>query len=226
MSRVLRGLIFDFDGLIVDTETARYHAWKEVIESYGVELPLSVWQQNIGLPSEAFNPLDYLKHKAQGPIDRDAVRKRKNRVFWSRMEGETLRPGIKDYLEQGRGRGLRMAICSSSPRRWIEQNLSRWGIDGHFEVVVTGSDVGKIKPDPELYLKALDLLRLDAENCIAFEDSPKGVQSAKAAGIFCVAIPNSITLETDLAGADVKVHSLTELPLDELERRFSVAGFV
>lgn len=225
MSRVLRGLIFDFDGLIVDTETARYHAWKEVIESHGVELPLSVWQQNIGLPSEAFNPLEYLKLKAQGPIDLNEVRKRKNKAFWSRMEGETLRPGIKDYLEQGRGRGLKMAICSSSPRRWIEQNLPKWGIDGQFDTVVTGSDVERIKPDPELYLKALEWLRLGAESCIAFEDSPKGVESAKAAGIFCVAIPNSITLETDLAGADVKVHSLMKLPLKELERRFSRAAF-
>lgn len=225
MSRVLRGLIFDFDGLIVDTETARYHAWKEVIESHGVELPLSVWHQNIGLPSEAFNPLDYLRDRAQGPIDLHAVRKRKNEVFWARMEGETLRPGIRHYLEQGKGRGLKMAICSSSPRRWIEQNLPKWGIDGQFDAIVTGSDVERIKPDPELYLKALDLLQLPAESCIAFEDSPKGVQSAKAAGLFCVAIPNSITLETDLAGADLKVHSLMDLPLEGVERRFSASDF-
>ena len=225
MSRVLRGLIFDFDGLIVDTETARYHAWKEVIERHGVELPLSLWHENIGLPSEAFNPLDYLRERAPGPVDLDAVRKRKNEVFWSRMEGEMLRPGIKQYLKEGKRRGLKMAICSSSPRRWIEQCLPRWGIDEEFDSVVTGSDVERIKPDPELYLKALELLRLGAESCIAFEDSPKGVQSAKAAGIFCVAVPNSITLETDLAGADVKVHSLTELPLEELERRFSRVGF-
>lgn len=218
---LLRGLIFDFDGLVVDTETARYYAWKEVIESHGVELPLSVWHENIGLPSEAFDPLEYLKQHAKTPVDFDSVRKRKNEVFWSRMEGETLRPGIKEYLEEGKRRGLKMAICSSSPRRWIEQNLPRWGIDGEFDAVVTGSDVERIKPDPELYLKVLALLQLPAESCIAFEDSPKGVQSAKAAGLFCVAVPNSITLETDLAGADVKVHSLAGLPLEELENRFS-----
>ncbi len=223
---LLRGLIFDFDGLIVDTETARYYAWKEVIESQGVELPLSVWHENIGLPSEAFDPLEYLKQKARAPVDLEAVRKRKNEVFWSRMEGESLRPGIKEYLEEGKRCGLKMAICSSSPRKWIEQNLSRWGIDGEFDAVVTGSDVERIKPDPELYLKVLALLQLPAESCIAFEDSPKGVQSAKAAGIFCVAVPNSITLETDLAGADVKVHSLAELPLEELERRFSTGDFL
>ncbi|MDP2896667.1 MAG: HAD family hydrolase [bacterium] len=226
MSRLLRGLIFDFDGLIVDTETARYYAWKEVIESHGVELPLSVWHENIGLPSEAFDPLEYLKQRAIAPVDLEAVRKRKNEVFWDRMEGETLRPGIKEYLEEGKRRGLKIAICSSSPRRWIEQNLPRWGIDGQFDAIVTGSDVERIKPDPELYLKVLALLQLPAESCIAFEDSPKGVQSAKAAGIFCVAVPNSITLETDLAGADVKVHSLSELPLEDLERRFSTGHFL
>ncbi len=222
--RELLGLIFDFDGLIVDTETARFYAWKEVIESEGVPLPLSVWHENIGLPSEAFDPLEYLKERAQGPLDLDSVRKRKNEVFWSRMERETLRPGVQAYLKEARRRGVKLAICSSSPRRWIERNLPMWGIDGLFDAVVTGSDVEKIKPDPELYLKVLELLRLSPETCIAFEDSPKGVLAAKAAGLFCVAVPNSITAKTDLAGADLKLSSLEAMPLEELERRFLGAG--
>ena len=218
--RKLLGLIFHFDGLIVDTETERYYEWKEVIESHGVPLPLSVWHENIGLPSEAFDPLEFLKQKAKMPVDVEAVRKRKNEVFWSRMEGESLLPGVREYLEEARRRKMKLAICSSSPRRWVAQNLRRWGIEDFFDEVVTGSDVTKIKPDPQSYLRVLEVLNLSAENCIAFEDSPKGVESAKAAGIFCVAVPNSITEESNLEGAELKLNSLADMPLAELEKRF------
>lgn len=224
LKRILQGLIFDFDGLIVDTETARYHAWKEVIEWHGVELPLSFWLQNVGLPSEAFNPLEFLERNARKPIDKEAVRARKQEIFEERMKHESLRPGVLQYLKDGRRRKMKLAICSSSPRKWITSNLERFGIREFFDAIMTGSEVTKIKPDPELYFRTLDVLNLAAENCIAFEDSPKGVESAKAAGIFCVAVPNALTSKTNLLEADLKIGSLAEMPLEELERRFLAAG--
>lgn len=220
MKKVLRGLIFDFDGLILDTETARYYAWKEVIESYGVELPLSFWQENIGLPSEAFDPLEFLKRSAKTPVDMETVQRRKQELFWSRMDNESLRAGVREYLDEGRRRKMKLAICSSSPRKWVVSNLANLRIEGLFDEIVTGSEVQKLKPDPELYLRTLEALSLPAESCIAFEDSPKGVQSAKGAGIFCVAVTNPITAQTDLRGADVLLSSLAELSLDELEKTF------
>lgn len=224
MERLLQGLIFDFDGLIVDTETARYHAWKEVIESYGVELPLSFWQENIGLPREAFDPLDFLERTARTPIDREMVRRQKQEIFDSKMKNERLRPGVREYIQEARRRKLKLAICSSSPRRWVVSNLARFGMEEPLEAMVTGTEVSAIKPNPELYLRVLDALSLPAESCIAFEDSPKGVQSAKSAGIFCVAVSNPITSQTDLWDADVLLSSLEEMPLEELERRFRRAS--
>jgi putative hydrolase of the HAD superfamily len=223
LRKPLQGLIFDFDGLIVDTETARYYAWKEVIEAHGVELPLSFWQENIGLPREAFDPLELLERKAGKPVDREAVQRRKQAIFESRMGNESLRPGVREYIEEGQRRELKLAICSSSPRKWVVSNLARYGIDGVFDAMVTGSEASAIKPHPELYLRVLDMLSLPAKWCIAFEDSPKGVQSARAAGIFCVAVANSITAKTDLSAADVQLSSLAEMPLGELEKRFSRA---
>lgn len=220
-------MIFDFDGLLVDTESARYHAWKEVIESHGVELPLSFWQQNIGLPREAFDPLEFLERGAKEPLDREMVRRRKQEIFESRMKKESLRPGVWEYLEEARAREMKLAICSSSPRRWVVSNLRRFGIEDYFDAIVTpqGGEVSLIKPHPYLYEKVLEALNTPAESCIAFEDSPKGVQSAKAAGIFCVGVPNPIISQADLQGADIVVSSLAELPLDELERAFrSAAG--
>jgi len=216
-------LIFDFDGLILDTETGRYLAWKEVIESHGVDLPLSLWLENIGLPREAFDPLEFLERRARTPIDRVAVQRRKREVFESRMKNESLRPGIAKYFEEARRRKLKLAVCSSSPRKWVSSNLERLGIEEFFDAMMTGSEASEIKPHPELYLKALEALNLPAERCIAFEDSPKGVQSAKAAGIFCVAVTNPITAQTDLRDADILLSSLAEMPLEELEERFCSA---
>lgn len=220
MRRALRGLIFDFDGLLVDTETARYYAWKEVIESHGVELPLSLWRENIGSPREVFDPLEFLERNAKEPIDREAVRRRKQQVFGKMMNNQSLRPGVREYLTEARRRKMKIAICSSSPREWVLSNLSPFGVEGVFDAIVTGSDVRKIKPAPELYLKVLERLNLSAKSCVAFEDSPRGVESAKAAGIFCVAVPNPITAQSALRGADLKVRSLEEMPLEELERKF------
>ena len=220
MEKPLQGLIFDFDGLILDTETARYHAWKKVIESHGVELPLSLWLQNIGLPREAFDPLEFLDRKAEKPIDRESVQRRKQQVFAARMKNEPLRPGVWEYLREGRKRKLKLAVCSSSPRNWVVSNMAKYQIVDLLDAMVTGSDVSQIKPHPGLYLRALEVLNLPAENCIAFEDSPVGVQSAKAAGIFCVGVTNPITAKTQLHGADVLLSSLAEMPLEELEKRF------
>jgi HAD superfamily hydrolase (TIGR01509 family) len=220
MAKSLQALIFDFDGLVVDTETARYYAWKEVIESEGVPLPLSVWLENIGLPSEAFDPLAFLEKRAEKPIDGEAVRERKREVFKARMVGESLRPGVREYFDEARERDLKLAICSSSPRSWVDSNLNRYGIDGIFDGIVTGSDVENIKPHPELYLKAVEVLSAPIGDCIALEDSAKGVESAKAAGLFCVAVGNPITKQTDLGEADIVLSSLAEMPLEMLEKKF------
>jgi putative hydrolase of the HAD superfamily len=217
-------LIFDFDGLILDTETARYYAWKEVMESHGVELPLSFWQQNVGLPSEAFDPAEYLERMAKAPIDKESVRQRKQEIFESRMKNESLRPGIREYLDEARKQHIKLAICSSSPRKWVVSNLSRFEIEDVFDAIVTGTEVPNLKPAPDLYLKALEALRLPAEACIAFEDSPKGIESAKAARIFCVAVANPMTEKLSLDEADLALRSLADVPLDELEKKFLAAS--
>jgi HAD superfamily hydrolase (TIGR01509 family) len=194
------------------------------MEAEGVAIPLSQWLQNIGLPREAFNPLDFLEKRLGRPIDREALERRKREAFKLRMKDEPLRPGVQKYLEEGKRRKLRLALCSSSPRQWVVSNLSDYGISDVFDAMVTGSDVTHIKPHPELYLKAVETLGLPAESCIAFEDSPKGVQSAKAAGLFCVAVSNPITRHADLTEGDILLSSLAEMLLEELERRFLETG--
>lgn len=214
----IRALLFDFDGLIVDTETPSYASWQEVYRQHGQELPLDRWAAIIGTIG-GFEPLDYLE-ELHGPIDRDAVRARKRERELELLEIEELRPGILDYLEEAERRGLKTAIVSSSSRQWVDRHLARLERAEHFDEIVTADhDPERSKPRPTLYLEALDRLGVSAAEAIAFEDSPNGVKAAKAAGIFTVAVPNGITVALGLGEADLLLASLAEVSLDELLAR-------
>jgi len=155
-----------------------------------------------------------------GPLDTAAVGARRSARKLALLEREQPLPGVSDYLEQGRARGIATAIVSSSSRGWIDAQLTRLGRSEDFDVIVTGDhDRERGKPRPTLYLEALDRLGAAADEAVAFEDSPNGISAAKAAGIFCVAVPNGVTAALDLDAADVVVSSLAELPLERLLER-------
>lgn len=216
----IRGLLFDFDGLIVDTETPSFASWQEVYGEHGRELPLERWATIIGTTGGGFDPLDYLE-QLHGPIDRVAVKARRAEHELRLLEIEGLRPGILDYLEEADRLGLRKAIVSSSSRRWIDRHLARLERAEHFDEIVTADgDPARGKPRPTLYLEALDRLDLRPDEAIAFEDSPNGVKAAKAAGIYCIAVPNGVTATLRLEEADLVLEELAELPLRELLGRF------
>ena len=211
----IRALLFDFDGLIVDTETPSYASWQAVYREHGQELPLDRWGAIVGTVG-GFEPLDYLE-ELHGPIDRDAVTTRRREHELELLEIEELRPGILDYLEEAERRGLKAAIVSSSSRQWVDRHLARLERAEHFDEIVTADhDPERSKPRPTLYLEALDRLGVSADEAIAFEDSPNGVEAPTGAGIYCVAIPNSVTASLGLGNADLVLPSLAELPLSRL----------
>jgi HAD superfamily hydrolase (TIGR01509 family) len=214
----IRGLLFDFDGLIVDTERSALASWQEVYREHGHELPLERWATIVGTLG-GFDPLAHLDDLA-GPLDRDAVLARQRSRELALAELEDLRPGVLDYLERARELGLSTAIVSSSSRRWIDGHLGRLERAERFDAILTADhDPERAKPRPTLYLEALDRLGLAASEAIAFEDSPNGVRAAKAAGLYCVAVPNGVTESLGLDEADLVVPSLVELPFEELLRR-------
>jgi HAD superfamily hydrolase (TIGR01509 family) len=214
----IRALLFDFDGLIVDTETPSYASWQEVYREHGQELPLERWAAIIGTIG-GFEPLDYLE-ELHGPIDRDAVQTRRQEHELELLEIEQLRPGILDYLEEARRRGFRTAIVSSSSRAWVDRHLVRLERSQDFDEIVTADrNPERAKPRPILYLEALDRLGVSPSEAIAFEDSPNGVTAAKAAGIFTVGVPNSVTVSLGLDDADLVLDSLAEVPLADVIRR-------
>ena len=214
----VKGLLFDFDGLIVDTETPLLASWQELYRLHGQELPLDRWATVVGTIG-GFDPFAHLEQLA-GPLDRDAILSQRHEHELALTDVEELRPGILDYLERARELGLATAIVSSASRNWIDRHLARLERAEHFDLIVTADlDPERAKPHPTLYLEALERLGVRAEEAIAFEDSPNGVRAAKAAGLFCVAVPNGVTASLGLDEADLVVPSLAELGFDDLLER-------
>lgn len=217
----LEAFLFDFDGLILDTETASHAGWQWLYGEHGHDLPPEKWERAVGTIG-GWDPWAHLEELVGGPLDRDTLNERRYAHELSLIEAEELRPGIADYLAAAERLELKRAIVSSASRRWIDMHLRRLERAVGWDAIVTADhDAGRAKPAPTLYLEALDLLGVDAANAVAFEDSPNGVRAAKAAGIYVVGIPNSVTRSFGLDEADVVVDSLADLPPDELLARLS-----
>jgi HAD superfamily hydrolase (TIGR01509 family) len=215
---MIRALIFDFDGLILDTEVPEYQSWAELYQAYGCALPLEKWAQCIG-SADAFNPYEYLEQLLGQPVDRASVRSQRRNRFAELMADQTILPGVQDYITAAKGRGFKLGVASSSPREWVVGHLSNFGLVSHFDAIHCGDEVQATKPDPALYLNVLQALEIQAHEAIALEDSPNGILAAKRAGIFCVAIPNALTRQLSLNRADLQMNSLGDFPLAQILQR-------
>jgi HAD superfamily hydrolase (TIGR01509 family) len=213
--------LFDFDGLILDTETASRAGWEWLYREHGHELPPEKWATVVGTV-DAWSPMDHLEELVGEPLEREALNERRYAHELTLIEAEELRPGIADYLDACDRLGLRRAIVSSASRRWIDMHLERLERAFGWHAIVTADhDPARAKPGPTLYLEALAALDVTAAEAVAFEDSPNGVRAAKAAGIYTVAIPNAVTRDYGLDEADLVLDSLAELPPDDLLARLS-----
>jgi beta-phosphoglucomutase-like phosphatase (HAD superfamily) len=217
----IRAFLFDFDGLIVDTETASRAGWQWLYREHGHELPPEKWALMVGTVG-GWDPWGHLEELVGESVEREALNERRYAHELTLLETEGLRPGISDYFAAAERLGLKRAIVSSASRRWIDMHLKRLEREVGWDAIVTADhDAERAKPRPTLYLEALELLGVGAGDAIAFEDSPNGARAAKDAGIFVVGIPNSVTREMGLDdAADLVVDSLAHLPPDELLSRF------
>ena len=217
----MKALLFDFDGLLMDTETPEVEIWQQIYQQHGVEFPLQTWiKKVVGSTDDNFNPAVHLAELTGLPLDPVEVRneaRRKRLDIQSRLEAL---PGARQMLADARCLGLRQVIVSSSPHWWVDGYLEQLKIRNYFEHVICREDAAQPKPAPDLYLAALERLHLPAKACLAFEDSPNGVRAAREAGIRVVGVPNPITRQADPLKAHLVLSSLADIPLEVLLARF------
>jgi len=212
----IKALIFDFDGLILETEGPIYQSWLELYASYGVDLPLSTWSRIIGAGADAFDPLQNLEAQVGHPLDLQSIAPIQRARERELIAAQPIRPGVEVYLADARRLGLKVGLASSSPCEWVTSYLAERRLITYFDCIRGRDDVRLAKPDPELYLSVLAALGVQEDQAIAFEDSPNGVRAARAAGIFCVAVPTPLTRQLSLDQADLQLDSLADLPLEKL----------
>jgi HAD superfamily hydrolase (TIGR01509 family) len=217
---LIRAVVFDFDGLILDTEVPVYRSWQEVYEAHGEELPFDRWVQIVGSTTAGFHPQSHLEERLGRPLPQEVLDRRIGRRT-EMILANPLLPGVIEHVDAARDLGLKIGVASSSSSDWVRGHLARLAILDRFECVRCRDDVAHAKPEPDLYIAVLDCLGVRADEAVAIEDSPNGVAAAKRAGMLCVAIPNSITAGLDLREADVVFNSLAEVTMAELLERLS-----
>ena len=193
---MIKALIFDFDGLILDTETPDYITWKDIYQEHGFELPQKEWGTIIGGSALShFDAAEHLSRLSQGRLDPGPLRARQQLESDALIHASAIMPGVMDYIHEAKRRGLKLAIASSSRHAWVDTHAKRLGIFQYFDRVICADDVGvgRTKPNPDLFLLALNQLGVEKEAAIVLEDSPNGVTAANRAGIFVVAVPNAVT---------------------------------
>lgn len=215
---MIKALIFDFDGLILDTETPEVLVWQSIYHEYGFELPIDEWEKTIGgYGLSNFDAAEHLSLLSQGQLDPVLMRTRYRKESDLLIQASSIMPGVIKMIEQAREQGLQSAIGSSSPHSWVDTHAKRLGIFQYFKHIICQEDVppGRTKPNPDIYLKALEQLKVRNTEAVVFEDSLNGVEAARRAGIFVAAVPNPLTARMGVRG-DITVSSLADLSLQDL----------
>ena len=202
---MLRALIFDFDGLIVDTESSSLAKVQEAYRRHGHDLRSEHWRLCVG---STVDPYDHLQRLVGPEVDLTSLREEMGARHRAEVAQLGARPGLVELVADAVTAGLRLAVASSSSRRWVEGHLERIGVLQELHTVRCRDDVRQTKPAPDVYLAALDGLGVSASEAVAFEDSPNGVQAARAAGIHTIAVPNGVTRGWPFDDADRVIGSL------------------
>ena len=211
-------LIFDFDGLICDTEGCLVRAGKHVFSLHGVEFPFQRWLDVVGTATPHNFWVPWLAELTGGPVDEtEALEEFESH---NRAGTEQLVPndGVVDLLDIAENEGIEVGVASSSSISWVGGLLEQLGLRSRFSHILTRGDVANAKPAPDLYILAAERFGTDPSHCVALEDSHNGSLSAIRAGMPVVVVPNELTRHQDLQHATHQVQSLAEVTPELLRR--------
>ncbi len=212
----VKAVVFDFDGLVLDTETPEFLAWEEEFACRGQILRLEEWQKSVGTDPSVWNAPSYLASLI-GPIDVDELKASFQIKLDLKKKGASAMPGVLSWVEDLKREGIPYAIASSSRLPWIADHLAEAGLTDLFPIIISRDERFRAKPFPDLYTEACRVLQVEPGSAAALEDSSNGVKAAKAAGMWAIAVPCSVTRSLDFTGADLVTDSLAEFRLADLK---------
>lgn len=216
--RKLKAILWDMDGVIVDSYEGHYLSWKQSLEEVGQTFDEVMFKRTFGMNNRLILATVYQKDLDEEFIKR--VSERKETLFRDDIKGRAQAlPGVKDWLEKFKSMGIKQAVASSAPQANIDALITELGIRNYFQAEAAGATL-KGKPDPAVFLLAASLLKVDPADCLVIEDSIAGVEAAKRAGCQCLAVLTT-NQASELSQADLIIQDLTNLTKEMLARLFS-----
>ena len=213
-----KALIFDFDGLILDTEVPIYEAWRENFRAHGHELPIEIYSQCVGSNFGRFDPKQHLEFLVGDKIDWNALDDKREQDALNRTNQLAPFPGVIPLLKEANEADIPCIVASSSSRVWVEGHLNRLGLMHHFVGTRCFDDVEYAKPAPDLFLAAAQAVKTDPSDALVLEDSLNGLNASIAAGIPCIVVPNPITSHFEFEGAAKVISSLEGISLSHFSQ--------
>lgn len=207
---MIRALIFDMDGLMLDTEKVYWEVGRELGRQFGKTVRDDTLRKMTG--RDRLQSSRILAEESGIPLAAEELMARRERMMLERFQRGGLEPmpGLREILERFHGR-LKLGVATSSPRMLVNAALPALHVDRHFDAITTGDEVAHGKPDPDLYLRAMEKLGVTGADSIVLEDAPSGALAGKRAGAFVIAVPTALTVSEDFSAvADVRVGDLFE----------------
>lgn len=219
----VRAVFFDFDGLILDTETPEVETWREVFREHGTEFPDAYWINALGRGADQITqtPAGLLSELTGQALDEHEVHRTTRQRILAKIDASEPRPGILRLLNELRDAQIPLAVVSSSKHAWVDGYLSKLNLTDFFQFTVCADDVERAKPFPDLYLAAMEKMAVTPEQSLAFEDSPNGSHAAVSAGMTVTAIPNPVTSRLDISHAHWIIQDLTQVSLADIQEKFA-----
>ena len=211
---LIKAVIFDFDGTIIDTETAWFEIYRTLLkEDHQFDLTLEEFVKIVGTTNETL--FDFIDQSLESPLDRNGFTEKAREHFLKIKDGLVLRDGFLEILESIKDSGVQLALASSSTRDWVVGFLNQHGLTDYFPVIFTAEDVEEVKPNPALYVKTLEALGIEPDEAVAVEDSVNGSLAAVGAGMHCLIIPNDVTKSLIFHEKTKLIESYADFDLDQ-----------
>lgn len=216
MIGLIKAVIFDFDGLIFDSETYMFESMRQVFLYHQLNLTIEEWCNKCINNPDKYDAYTYFQERLGESINRNEIGRLHEREYLKLINSKNSRPGVLEYLQRSKALGIKVGLATNNTRQWVDMHLKKLNLSKYFDYICTVEDVEEKKPNPEPYLKVLKELNVDPRDAIAFEDSPDGAKSAINANIFCVVVPNEVTklMEFRNGDYDLIIESMENLSLD------------